>query len=190
LGLAVGDVSGHGIGAALLMASARGILRSLAGRHDYDLTQLFQALNHHLVKDTDEASFLTLFYGVLDIKSRSLHWNSAGHGPVLLYRYAGGEIEELSTTGIPLGMLEEATYPPAGPVFLEAGDILLIGTDGLWETRNHAGEMFGTERLGEILVAHPATSVEICQTVLDRVRDFRGAAPQEDDLTLVVVRTT
>jgi sigma-B regulation protein RsbU (phosphoserine phosphatase) len=133
---------------------------------------------------------LTLFYGVLDIKSRSLHWNSAGHGPVLLYRYAGGEIEELSTTGIPLGMLEEATYPPAGPVFLEAGDILLIGTDGLWETRNHAGEMFGTERLGEILVAHPATSVEICQTILDRVRDFRGAAPQEDDLTLVVVRAT
>jgi sigma-B regulation protein RsbU (phosphoserine phosphatase) len=189
VGLAVGDVSGHGIGAALLMASARGILRSLADRHGYGLTQLFQVLNHHLVKDTDEESFLTLFYGVLDVASRSLRWNSAGHGPVLLYRCAQGEVEELSTTGIPLGILEEAFYLPAGPVFLEPGDILLIGTDGLWETRNLAGEMFGTERLSEILVAYPATaSAEICRTVMNRVRDFRGDAPQEDDLTLVVVR--
>lgn len=190
LGVAVGDVSGHGIGAALLMVSARGILRSLAGRHGYDLAQLFQALNSFLVKDTNDEYFLTLFYGVLDVECRSLLWNSAGHGPVLFYRYADGEIEELSTTGIPLGILEDATYPPAGPIALEAGDILLIGTDGLWETRNFAGEMFGTERLGEILATHHASSAEICRMVMEQLRDFRGAAPQEDDLTLVVVRAT
>lgn len=102
LGLAVGDVTGHGIGAGLLMASARGILRAHAERGSGDLPALFSVLNHHLARDVGDGRFMTLFYGVLDARNRSLRWCSAGHGPVFLFRSRSGAVEELETTGIPL----------------------------------------------------------------------------------------
>jgi len=189
LGVAVGDVTGHGIGAALLMASARGVLRSHAGRHGADLAELFRALNVHLVRDTGESRFMTLFYGVLDGPGRSLTWTSGGHDPALWLRRAGGTIEELPATGIPLGVIEEATYRAAGPIRMEAGDVILIGTDGIWEAANDDGELFGKDRLREVLAAHADRSAaEIHDAVVQAVRAFRSAQPQADDITLVVVK--
>ncbi|ALC16641.1 serine phosphatase RsbU, regulator of sigma subunit [Desulfuromonas soudanensis] len=189
LGLAVGDVTGHGIGAALLMASARGILRSHAERDSSDLPVLFSALNRHLARDVGDERFMTLFYGVLDARDRSLRWCSAGHGPVFLFRSQSGAVEELETTGIPLGIMPAGGWEGTGPIVLESGDILLVGTDGLWEARDLAGVAFGTERLHTtILSRRQEAAAEIYAAAMEAVRVFRGAGRQEDDVTLVVVK--
>ncbi len=189
LGIAIGDVTGHGIGAALLMASARGVLRSHAARHGGDLGGLFAALNTHLVRDTGEERFMTLFYGVLDAPTRSLRWTSGGHDPALWLRGGTGQIEELPNTGVPLGILEDAVYEQGGPVTLAPGDVVLIGTDGIWEAANPAGELFGKDRLRRIISASAARPAgEIRAAVVAAVHDFRAAEPQKDDITLVVVK--
>ncbi len=189
LGIAVGDVTGHGIGAALLMASARGVLRSHAGRHGGDLSELFSVLNTHLVRDTGETRFMTLFYGVLDANNRSLMWTSGGHDPAIWLRRSMGKIEELPNTGVPLGILEDATFERVEPVTLEAGDIVAIGTDGIWEAANAAGDMFGKDRMREVLSASVEKSAaEIHTSVVAAVNEFLGSTHQQDDITLVIIK--
>ena len=189
LGIAVGDVTGHGIGAALLMASARAVLRSHAVLHGNDLSDLFRTLNIHLVRDTGDERFMTLFYGVLEANERRLWWVSGGHDPGVLWRGAAGTVEALGNTGMPLGVLEEAEYGRAGPVALEPGDVFLVGTDGIWETHNTSGEMFGRERFLEVLRGCAGCSARnIFNAIVEAARAFRGGAAQEDDITLVVVK--
>ncbi len=189
LGIAVGDVTGHGIGAALLMASARGVLRSHAGRHGGDLSELFSVLNTHLVRDTGETRFMTLFYGVLDATTRSLKWTSGGHDPAIWLRRGMGKIEELPNTGVPLGILEGATFERVEPVTLEAGDVIAIGTDGIWEAANAAGDMFGKDRMREALSASAEKSAaEIHTAVVAAVHEFLGQTHQQDDITLVIIK--
>ena len=189
LGIALGDVSGHGIGAALLMAAARGVLRSHAVGHGASLGELFGTLNRHLVRDTGGDQFMTLFYAVLDAEAKSLVWTSGGHDPALWLQNAGGEIQELPNTGIPLGIFEEAQYEQAGPIELANGDIVLVGTDGIWEARNSAGDMFGKDRLRKILSDSADRSAsEIHDRIVEAVHDFRQTRPQEDDVTLVVIK--
>jgi sigma-B regulation protein RsbU (phosphoserine phosphatase) len=191
LGIAVGDITGHGIAAALLMASARGVLRSHAARHGTDLDELFGAINLHLVRDTGDERFMTLFYGILDVAQRTLTWTSSGHDPALWLRRQRGEIQELPNTGIPLGILEEARYTQGGPVTLDHGDIIVIGTDGIWEARDPAEEMFGKDRLRQILSAQAdSPSAEIHAAIVEAVRIFQGTAPRDDDITLVVIKAT
>jgi len=191
LGIAVGDITGHGIAAALLMASARGVLRSHAVRHGTDLDELFGAINLHLVRDTGDERFMTLFYGILDGVERTLTWTSGGHDPALWLRRQRGEIQELPNTGIPLGILEEARYTQGGPVTLDHGDIIVIGTDGIWETRNPAEEMFGKDRLRQILSTQAdSPAAEIHAAIVEAVRIFQGTAPRDDDITLVVIKAT
>jgi sigma-B regulation protein RsbU (phosphoserine phosphatase) len=104
-------------------------------------------------------------------------------------RRGTGQIEELSNKGIPLGVLEETTYEPAGPVSLQSGDIVLIGTDGIWEARNPTGEQFGKHRLRELLSSHSSrTAAEIRGAVAEAVYEFIGTGSQEDDITLVVIK--
>jgi sigma-B regulation protein RsbU (phosphoserine phosphatase) len=189
LGIAVGDITGHGLGAALLMASARGALRSHAERFNSDLRKLFQMLNLHLVRDTGDAQFLTLFYGILNIEDNSLSWISAGHDPGIWLRYEDNSITELPNTGMPLGILDEAQYDVGGPVVLKQNDILVIGTDGIWEARNMEGEMFGQERINEILFNFTEyTAKELCEHIINAVKEFRGERAQEDDITLVIIK--
>ncbi len=189
IGIALGDVSGHGIGAALLMAAARGVLRSHAARHGANLGQLFETLNRHLVRDTGEAQFMTLFYAVLDAEARSLVWTSGGHDPALWLKDSSGDIDELPNTGIPLGILDDAEYSQAGPIELDPSDIVLVGTDGIWEARNTDGEMFGKDRLRQILIDSASCSAkEIHDTIVHAVHEFRQTRPQEDDVTLVVIK--
>jgi len=189
LGLIVGDVSGHGVGAALHMAFARGVIRAVASHFGTDLEKPFLELNRHLLDSTDESEFMTLFYGALNPEGPSLSWNSAGHGPVLRYDSARRVIQELPTTGPPLGILADASYEPAGPLPLGGGDALLIGTDGIWEAQDEQGEMFGIERLREVLldcVEKPAA--DIYQEILAAVGDFCVCDRPKDDMTLVVVK--
>ncbi len=189
MGIALGDVTGHGIGAALLMATARSILRSNAARYGTDLTQLFEVMNRNLESDTDYDKFITLFYGVLDAKKKSLIWASGGHDPALWYHSINSKIEELPNTGLPVGVMEDASFEQGGPVLLETGDIIVIGTDGIWEAQNDRGVMFGKERLNEIIIGQSNRSAtEICSKVVDEVAYFSALTPQLDDITLIVIK--
>ncbi|MHC4983767.1 MAG: SpoIIE family protein phosphatase [Planctomycetota bacterium] len=189
LGIALGDVAGHGISAALLMASARAVLRSHVGVHGEDLGRLFEDINVHLVRDTGEERFVTLFYGVLDGPTKTLYWSSAGHDPAMWVRRSTRAVEELPNTGIPLGVVEETSYERGGPVKMESGDVVVIGTDGIWEAANKTGELFGKARLEEIIKATAEMSAaEIRVAVIQAVRDFRDPMPQRDDITLVIIK--
>jgi sigma-B regulation protein RsbU (phosphoserine phosphatase) len=189
-GIVMGDVSGHGIGSALLMAAVRGSLQSEAKYHSHDLAELMTKLNQQVVRDTDTDKFVTLFYGILDGPARSLIWASAGHEPAVWYHPATQGFEELPNTGMPIGVTGSAQYEQAGPIFLTIGDILLIGTDGIREAQNARSEEFGRERLYDVLRANASHSAAaICKAIVQAVLAFLGTAPRTDDITLVVIKT-
>ncbi len=193
LGVVVGDVSGHGIGAALVMASARGMLHALVNHYSNDLPGLAAEVNLQLCRSTDDASFMTLFFGTLDPEQRTLHWVSAGQAPVFLYRsdQTGGQIEELQSSGIPLGIISASDYDMEAVIHFKPGDILLIGTDGIWETHNFANEIFGTGRLCDILRRSANLPVgEITDRIFAELDQFRGDRTVDDDLTLVLIKAT
>lgn len=190
VGIALGDVTGHGIGAALLMATVRSILRSNAHRYGTNLITLFKVLNRHIESDTDYDKFITLFYGILDANQKSLVWVSGGHDPALLYHKYNGKIEELPNTGMPVGITEDASFEQGGPVSLKAGDVVVIGTDGIWEAQNESGDMFGKERFHDIIKRESEKSAnEICSRIIDDVTNFSSTAPQLDDITLIVIKS-
>lgn len=190
LGLAVGDVSGHGIGAAMLMTTARGILRTQAGQQGPDLGSLLKTMNQHLVRDTRDDFFVTFFYALLDSQSRTCNWISAGHGPTFYYSHNNKRVIELPCSGIPLGILEETNFDIMPILTMTSGDIMLIGTDGIWETRNANGELFGTNRLSALIEKHAKeTSSEICTAIMEELIIFRHVAPQDDDITMVVIKS-
>ena len=188
-GLAVGDVSGHGISAALMMASVRAFLRCRVTQPG-DAADIITDVNRLVTVDTRETGhFMTLFYTQIDLSSKTLHWVRAGHDPALLYDPAADSIEELRGEGIALGVDENCTYRQSAKTGLSKGQILLIGTDGVWETRNESGQMFGKKRVAELIRKHAAfSSDKLLQAVIASLEDFRGAAKQEDDVTLAVVK--
>jgi len=189
-GIVMGDVSGHGIGSALLMAAVRGSLQSEAKHHRHDLAELMGELNQRVVRDTDTDKFITLFYGILDGPARSLIWASAGHEPTVWYHQATQGFEELPNTGMPIGVHGSAQYEQAGPIVLLTGDILLIGTDGIREAQNMQGEEFGRERLYDILRKNASQSAAaISKAIVQAVLAFLDTAPRTDDITLVVIKT-
>ena len=187
----VGDIAGHGIGRALLMAMAKGVLRNEVVHHHTAPEDIFNTLNRSLVKDTDDAMFMTMFYGRIDINTYSLTWNSAGHGPVFWYRSHLKQIEELPTTNIPLGIFADAISGSAQSIQLAPGDILLVGTDGLWETRNVHDQMFGIQRLRQILASWAdRSSTEITDAIFTKITRFCPDDRPEDDLTAMVIKIT
>ncbi len=187
-GLAVGDVSGHGIGSALVMATARGALHSLVDRHGSHLEMLASELNNQLCRGTDNADFMTMFYGVLNPDEHSLSWISAGQAPIFFY-HADGQVEELHSSGIPLGIIEETPYEMAPLIKFVSGDILLIGTDGIWETRNMEGEMFGAERVIELLLQQASQDADsIARKLITALDHFRGDNSRDDDITLMIIK--
>lgn len=189
IGFAVGDVSGHGIGAALLMATARGMLHSEVHNHGTDLTGMLAGMNRHLLAAIEPSCFMTLFFAWFDPMRSILHWISAGHGPVLWYKSGPGEIRELLPTATPLGIISAEAFAPAPPISLEAGDILLIGTDGIWEARNPQGQMFETGRLRQLLATWaPKNARQIHEAIMTRVHDFMAEEHPTDDMTLMIIK--
>jgi sigma-B regulation protein RsbU (phosphoserine phosphatase) len=134
---------------------------------------------------------MTLFYALFDTREHTLCWISAGHGPVYRFSSADKVIEEIPVSGIPLGIMDDAVYARSCSPSLQAGDLLAIGTDGIWEARNDAGEQYGEERFqGLICELAEQPAEDIFQAVMRSVADFRGKAPQDDDITLVIVKAT
>jgi sigma-B regulation protein RsbU (phosphoserine phosphatase) len=184
----VGDVSDHGVPSALVMTTARALLRmrsSMPGR----LAEVISDVNRQLSRDVEESgNFMTLFYGELDRSRLQFRWVNAGHDPAILYDAGSGEFEELKGKGMALGILESANYNQSD-IDLHPGQILVIGTDGIWETHNPEGKMFGKDRLKAIIKSQAdLTAEQIVNSIMNDLERFRYPLAKEDDVTLVVVK--
>jgi serine phosphatase RsbU (regulator of sigma subunit) len=191
MGFVVGDISGHGVDAALLMTSARGFLRTRA-RQPGSLADIITDMNRYLSSDVlDSGRFMTLFYLAIDPRQRLLRWIRAGHEPAMLYSPAADRFLELKGEGIALGIDRDTRYREHRMVGLSAGEVLAIGTDGIWEAHNRDGVMFGKPRLQQILRRHHGESPQlIIDSVFDEIDRFTGGKAPEDDMTLVIIKSS
>lgn len=185
----VADVSGHGIGPALLMAEARAYLRYLA-RTESDPAALLTLANRALAEDLGAENYITMHLARLDPGSRRLDYASAGHPPACVLDAHGHLKSSLRRTGPPLGRKPDQPYENGPSLVLAPGDIVLFLTDGLDEAVNPAGtECFGIERALDVIRAAPQLSaLELTLALCDAVRSFGGPGPQQDDLTIVVLK--
>ena len=132
---------------------------------------------------------MTLFYGLLDDEQKTLSWTSAGHDPAVWYRAESEEFAELENTGMPLGIMDDAQFGRAGPITLRPGDIVLVGTDGIWEALDASGRMYGKERLLRQIKTHRDESAgQIAASIVASVLEFCADAARTDDVTLLVIK--
>jgi PAS domain S-box-containing protein len=188
-GVVVGDVTGHGVDAALLMTTARAFLRMRASQCG-SISQIVTEMNRHLAQDVlDTGRFMTLFYMTIDVDRGDLRWVRAGHDPALIYDPVQDVFEELKGAGLALGVDEEFAYEENLRTDLATGQVIVIGTDGIWEARNRHGEMFGKDRFREIIRHHAkAKAKDILEAVYSELNSFTLGLNSEDDLTLVVIK--
>jgi sigma-B regulation protein RsbU (phosphoserine phosphatase) len=191
IGVAIGDVSGHGISSALLMATVRSSLRQRASLTG-NIAKIISDVNRQLVQDVeDSGQFMTMFFLVLDTATRQLEWVRAGHDPAMLYDPGSDSFEELGGPGLSLGVDENWVFEDNLKTGLSKGQIILLSTDGIWEARNPRGEMFGKGPIFHILQKNSSSSAnEILETILDSLNRFQKNAKIEDDITLVVIKIT
>jgi len=188
ISVVVGDVSEHGISSALLMTSARAFLRERSLKTG-TIAGIVSDVNKQLTRDIEMSNrFMTLFYSEIDATQKQIRWVRAGHDPAILYDPEENCFEELKGSGLPLGVVEDAEYHEC-ECQITNGQIIVITTDGIGEAANRAGEMFGKERLKNIIRLNadkPARA--IVDAVLDAVEQFIHPLPQKDDATLVVIK--
>jgi len=188
LALVVGDVSGHGVSSALLMATARALIMLRASMPG-EAASIISDVNRHLSLDTAKTgNFMTFFYSELTELGTEVRWVRAGHDPAIVYDPLMDAFDELKGQGVPLGFDESIEYDSfQRPI--EPGQIIVIGTDGIWETLNRTGEMFGKGALMEIIRNnYTASARQIVDTVTEALEQFRGDDSPEDDITLVVIK--
>jgi serine phosphatase RsbU (regulator of sigma subunit) len=190
LAVVLADVSGHGIGPALVMAVCRAYARSTAPTTPDPavlLTRLNQLLRHDLPADR----FITFVVAICD-PSGEIQLLSAGHGPTLLYRASTGRVTQFAGDGVPLGVLESEEYGPTTTLEMVQGDVLMMLTDGFFEwTRPGDGEAFGIPRLQEAFRAAARTdSKSILNSIDQSVRTFCDGSKQSDDMTAIVIKRT
>lgn len=185
--VALGDVMGHGVAAALVMAGVRAVLRDRAVAAG-DLAELLGRLNKLLEADHGGERFMTMHISVIDAKTATMRWVSAGHDPVIVYDPADRTFAEVGQGELPLGIMDDTQYhEQTSP--LRPGQVLFIGTDGVWEMPNAQSEQYGKDRLREVIRECAACSAdEIAHTVRARLTAFRGDDKSVDDVTFVVVK--
>ena len=190
LGVVIGDVSGHGISSALLMATVRSALRQRAF-HPGSAAQIISDVNRQLVQDIEPScEFVTLFFLIIDTASKELTWVRAGHDPAILYDPASDSFEELGGSGMPLGVDGRYIYEEQKGAMLSRGRVILLGTDGVWEAPDLKGNRFGKEAVYEAVRRHHQRSAnEILDRILSAQVAFQGSAKREDDATLVIIKT-
>ena len=186
----VGDVADHGIPSALLMTTARAFLRQRISRSG-ELDQVVADVNFQLTRDVEEsARFMTLFICEIDRANQIIHWVNAGHDPAMIYDRESGKFEELTGNGyaLPLGVSETTPYQKFNKKIV-AGQIVMMGTDGVWEAQNPKGEMFGKERYKAIIREYSnRPAKEITQAVIKQVDSFCHPLEKADDVTLVITK--
>ncbi|HEB88676.1 MAG TPA: HAMP domain-containing protein [Deltaproteobacteria bacterium] len=187
-GLVVGDVTGHGVAAALGMTAVRSLILSHAARAGSP-GELLTIVNETASRDADRGRFVTLSIVVFD--GDTMHWANAGHDPGLLFRSATGVFEQLEGSGLPLGVSDTERYETASAPAPMPGDVLILGTDGIWETRDPAGAFYGKARLRELIRNHADRPPrEIGDALQEDLASFRKDAPILDDVTFVILKVS
>jgi len=192
LGIAVGDVTGHGVNAALVMGMCKKVLNLMARMHDSP-TKAVQRANDEIIKDLDGRTFVSLLYGELDPNSATLRFVRAGHEPLLVYnseRYP--ELQVLKPKGMAVGLTKGARFADTlkeATLTLQPGDLCCLYTDGLTEAQDPGGEEFGTARLHDLIASNgEAGAEELVQLILRQLRLFADGKPLDDDLTILTLR--
>lgn len=190
LAVVIADVTGHGIGPALLMAVCRAYARASVPAVD-PLRAAMVQLNRLVSDDFDGGRFVTFAIVLLNPEHNEIELLSAGHGPTLVCRKSGRQVETFNGDGLPLGIVAETDFTEPRRIRMEQGDVLLLVTDGFMETHNPAGDLFGDSRLSESFALHADRPIdEIVPRMASEARAFAGTQPQGDDMTAVVIRRT
>lgn len=189
LGIVIGDVTGHGVGSSLLMATARAFLLALTLGKTPKLSELFFQINNLLEHDMEDGKFMTMFMGVYDPKTAELTYVSCGHDEPAHYHAATGEFTEYDATGMPLGIMPDTEFELAGPFKLEKDDVLFLSTDGVWEAPNAESDRYGKKRLFKVLRENAGkSSAEIIKAVDVSLKKFIGKFQRKDDITMLVLK--
>jgi len=187
LGIAVGDVSDHGVPAALLMALTVTLLRAEA-RRAASPREALSLINHQLIEGNELGMFVTLLFGALDVNTRRFEYIRAGHDLPLVLKADGRPIDLERNPGQPLGLVPQPAFDQ-GSLTLSPGGLLLMYTDGVTETTDPDGDLFGVEGLRAALQDSPAHSADrACDDLMTALNGFRGGLPQGDDITMVAIR--
>lgn len=191
VGIAIGDVVGHGVAAALLMTTARALLRMRITKSG-SLAETISDVNQHLCFDTiEDGNFMTLFLMLIDAGKNKIKWVRAGHDPAIVYDMATDTFKELKGEGMALGIECNKSFQEYEYTDWSDGQIILLGTDGIWETENPEKERFGIKRVQEIMrLGRDDTAQQILEKIIDETTEFRKSEKQNDDITLVVIKMT
>jgi phosphoserine phosphatase RsbU/P len=187
----VADATGHGIGPALSVTRMQSMFRMglLLG---FDLGNVMSTINAQLNHDLPPNHFITAFGGILDGHEHRIFYHSWGQAPLLHYDAALDQVQRLVASTLPMGILAEV--PIVGPVSREMGpgDLFVVMSDGFFEYRNRAGEQFGDERIGAWLKTVHRSGVDqsTIERLCERIQEFAAGAPQEDDMTVILIRRT
>jgi phosphoserine phosphatase len=188
LAITIADVTGHGVGPALVVAETRALFRAVV-QYRPDLQRAVNEVQGLLSLDLPEGRFVTAFFGVLSPERHTVTYLSAGQAPLLSYVAADESFHEMPAKGLPLGFMPEIEYEPAIDHSLAPGDMVVLLTDGFYEWANPAGAQFGVERVTELVHRHRnAPASEVIAALYRAVVDFSAGTPQGDDLTAVVIK--
>jgi serine phosphatase RsbU (regulator of sigma subunit) len=189
LGLVIGDVSGHGVGPALLMSATRAYLRALA-RSYWQPDQILSQVNDMLLEDVDNRNFVTLLLARIDPTGRTLTYSSAGHPDGYILDAKGEVSAVLESTSLPLGILSNAEFPCSEPRELSPDAVIFLHTDGIMEAMTTEGELFGAPRALEVVQQHRHEPAEaIAQALFAAAQAFAHPARQHDDMTALIVKS-
>jgi phosphoserine phosphatase RsbU/P len=184
----LGDATGHGIAPALSVTQMHAMLR-MAFRLGADLETAFMRVNNQLADTLADDRFITAFIGLLDVAAHRMRFHSGGQAPILHFQAATGSCARHDPTSFPLAAMPLSSLRPAVNLDFEPGDILVLLSDGIYEYEDSSGEQFGEQRVEEILRAHHGkTMAELSAILQDAVLAFARGAPQEDDMTVVLVK--
>jgi phosphoserine phosphatase len=184
----LGDATGHGMGPALSVTQMQAMLR-MAFRMGADLETAFVQVNNQLADTLADDRFITAFIGLLDVDSHRLRFHSGGQAPILHYRAASGTFESFRPTSFPLAAMPLTKMRPALSLELAPGDILVLLSDGIYEYAGPGNEQFGDGRVRQLVAAHAGESpARLTELILAAVTAFAQGAPQEDDMTIVLVK--
>jgi serine phosphatase RsbU (regulator of sigma subunit)/predicted ester cyclase len=187
VGLVIGDVSGKGVPAAVLMASTQSVLRALAQRGSPSPSRVLAEANEVLCTYIPPNMFVTCFYAILELESGRFIYANAGHTLPCCRRHDGGQTDELVARGMPLGLMPGMTYEEKETTLMP-GDGVLFCTDGLVEAHGRRGEMFGTPRLRRLVSDYPTTGMGLAAVLVEELERLTGEGQeQEDDVTLLTL---
>ncbi len=186
--ISIADVSGKGVPAAFLMALSRSILKTINYISAYGPAEELNLFNNIVYEDITEDMFITIMNANYDLKTSLLTYSSAGHNPILVYKKDKNQVEVCGTKGVAIGFIKDYSYKEESIKF-DDGDIALFYTDGIIEAENPKKELFGIDRLKEILLANSNLEAnELKEKLLQEITDFRNKTEQNDDITFLILK--